>query len=488
MGRPNGRPARRLTIHTTGVHLLLLLACDADPTAVSTAEAAPAAPPAARLAEPPGFQAVGTGPGPIYVSISLNVNDHLRPAREAQAVRRFLDSTARVGIDPVELSFSGEAQHALLAADPGLRDAVVARRPTLQEHYRLLQWRRLQDTEHELYFMDPQTLELDRTRPGPLVRMQQDLGVTPRDGGGAPAELLRRAWTRAPGTAALVAAGLSKVDKSALLAHPDRLVAAMLDPAEATPGQRFVDGYLTVYRQLARVKGGAKTAPAEVDARLDDLARWAHVAKLMGFDVAKAPTVTTLVDPARLGAFLVEPTTWVASDAEHAALRARPDAAAELDRAFATLCAWTCALADPAAEMTARLNALDPGRAWAARLSWHATDDYTVGIWSESLTRAPGRAVPADVRPAAEQARIAAGHEALLAALRAHPRVRFVSLDNDTQWAPENAPAAGWKAAFDVDLAALPSAADADAIDARAEAEGVRTQVPERPRSGPRRR
>lgn len=467
--------------------LALLLGCGraSGPAEVLVEEAEAAVPPA-RLADPPGFQAIGpaAGPAPVYVTLSLNINDFLRVEREAQAVRRFLDATHAVGADPVELSFTGEVLDALEAADPALIAEVKARRPTVNVHDRVLQYRRLQDTEHMLFRTDTATLALDRTRPGPLVHVQQAFGVTPRDEGGAAAELLRRRWTRAPGTVALLAAGVTKVARGDLVVHPDRLVAAALDPATLTPGHEFVDAYAAAYRQMARVRAGEKTKPGEVEARFDDLARWAHVAKLQGFDVARLPDLTALLDPTSLGQFLVDPGTWLPTAAERAALRARApaDAASALDRAFAGLCAWTCDAADPAAEVTARLDALDPGTAYIARLTWHASNDYTVDGWGRALT-GPGpwdasRLRPAATRPVAEQARIAATYDAVIAALARHPRVRFVSVDNDTQWAAENAPAAGWKAAFGVDLAAFPEGFDAAAIDAAAEAAGVRTRPP----------
>lgn len=436
------------------------------------------------LTDPPGFQAVGHGSGataaPIYVTISLNINDFLRAEREDQAVHRFLDDTRRVGIDPIELSFNEEVLQALLNVDPQLVGAVMARKPTVNEHYRLLEWRRLITTERELFFTDPFTGALDRNRPGSLVAIQKAFGVTPRDNGGVIADLLRRRWVQGSVTASLVAQGVSKVDRSDLIIHPDRLVAASLDPNH-TDGHEHVNAYLSVFRMMDRVKAGQKVSTVETADRLGDMVRWAHYLKLQGFDTTRVSGLAGFVDTSRLGGFMLAPSEIGATDQEAAAVQTRAamdpaGTAAAMDTVFTAMCAVDCAWRTPAEELSGRLAALDPNTAWTGRLSWHASNDYTVESYSKFMNGQAARTSgmkAAATRTDPEQQQIIAAYNAVLQVLKDNPRVRFVSFDNDTQWLPENSPTKGYPAVLGVDFGAVPGALDPAQVDELARSQGL---------------
>lgn len=497
-----GAPGARVCgISVLGLGVSLALGCGAGggaPTASTPATAAvpaatpptPAAPLATSgpgkdlvLADPPGFEPVGRGdgvnPAPIYVTISLNINDFMRPEREAKAVRRFLDDTRARGIDPVELSFTGEVLDALQRVDPGVIDLVKARKPTINEHYRLLQFRKLLSTARELFYTDPATSAMDRSRYGSLVMIQKVFGVTPRDNGGVIAEMLRAKWSPGPETSRLRGLGVDKVNKNDLIIHPDRVVAGALEAGSVDP-DRIVEAYLTVFRQMERVGRGEKVKAAEVEDRLTDLTRWTHLAKLQGIDVAKVEGLSALVDASRLGAFMEEVSKLQASEADLARLRARPqaEAAAALDAVFKRLYDLTSAWRSPATEVRDRLALLDPNTAWVARVSWHATDDYTQEGWSEHIigreAALSGTLVPAGTRPDAQQQRVISAYNGILQALKDNPRVQFISVDQDTQWLASNSPEQGYPAVFGTQFSAVPGALDPDQIDAMARSQGLK--------------
>lgn len=447
--------------------------------AIHPAEAAPTARPVPpRLAEPPGFVDAGPAPagtrGTVYLTLSLNINDFLRPEREARAVREWLALTESLGITTVETSFTGEVFDALGVVDPALDTLLSSRRPTINQHLRLLEYRKVDDVAHQLFRMDVGTLELDRRAPGPLLAVQKRLGVTPRDGGGPVADALRATWTAGPGSAALRAAGVAKVDKGETTVHPNTVVGGILAGLPThQEGHGAIDAWARAYRFARARRGGAHVG--DVDTAIVDLGYQVHLALAQGWDVSAMPAVTALVNPKRLGGFLARPERWVPSEEEAAAIRSRPDAKAALDAAFDALCAATCPYLTPDAELTMRLGALDPGRSWVGRISWHATDAYSVEPWSQNLYGprwGPDKLVPAATRGESEQAAIQAGQRAFYAAAKADPRVQFVSPDNDTQWSPANAPGPAWKAAFGLDLGAFPAGFDAQAIEDAAAAKG----------------
>lgn len=458
------------------------------PPALAATTAAPPAPSAGAsmlLADPPGFEPVGKAKAgeaaPIYVTISLNINDYLRPEREDEAVRRFLDTTEKMGINPVNLSFTGEVLDALMRVDKSLVDDIKKRKPTINEHYRLLQFRRLLSTERELFWTNLTDLSVDRSKYGSVVSIQKAFGVTPRENGGVIAELLRQKWTKGPVTAGLAADGVGLVNKNDLILHPDRLVAAAL-PGAPNDGHEHVEAYLTVFRMMERMTKHEAIQPTELDARLADLVRWAHVAKLQGVDVTRIEGLATFVDASRLGGFMLAPAEIAPSVAEETYVRTQGAAdpagtAKAMTAVFERMCEITCKWHDPGAEVRDRLAALDTGTAWIARLSWHASNDYTVESWSKNLNgagmRGTGVGPPAATRSAEEQARIIAAYDAVLTALKENPRVRFIDVDNDTQWLPENSPEKGYPEVFGVKFKDVPGALDPAKVDELARSLGV---------------
>ncbi len=473
------------------VLLSLVAACSrhgGETNVLPSAAAAPAAPVVAAAAGPfapdaYAFNAIGsptTTVAPIYITLSLNINDFLHPTEEAASVRRFLDTTSRLGLNKVELSFTGEVLDALKTADPTLLALIKARRPTINEHPRFLHFRHLEDTAHDLFRTDTGTLELDRHRPGALVHIQQVFGVTPRDNGGILAAALRTKWVEGPSSAALRAVGFERVARGEVFTMPSRYVGAGLAPPGAvTPGNEVVDAWVDLYRRIAKVRSGELPTEADAAARFEDLGRWVNLAKLQGIDLAKLPTVTGLVDPAPMGRLQSRPDAWLPADADRQRFAALPpaDQVARLRAAYLALCAATCTLLDPAAEITARLDSLDPHQTWSGRIAWHASDETTIESWSKNLYGgkrwSAARLQPVALRPAAEQARIVVMHEAFLSAIAKHPRVKLVSIDHDTQWAPESAPERGWREVFGRELSRFPDGFDADALEAAAVAMGV---------------
>ncbi|MSQ02307.1 MAG: hypothetical protein EXR71_10530 [Myxococcales bacterium] len=463
--------------------ILLLAAClsgepagqAAAPVPAPPAAVPPPAPVGPRQRTPPGFDDLGpvdtAAPGPIYLTVSLNINDFLRPEREARAVRDFLEMTDRLGIRTVELSLTGEVLDALFRVDPALVALIRARRPTIGVHPRMLAYRHLDDTAHQLFALDLPSLTLDRTRGGPLVRMQQLVGVTPRQGGGVLAEALRSAWRPAPGTAALRAAGVEIVDKGETLGNPMRPVASALAALpNYTAGHGGVDGWVRAFRAGLHTRSGGKAR--DLDRGFVDLGYWVHLALLQGYDVGAIPAVRVLLDPAHLGGFSARADQWEPTQAEWTSLRARPDALARLDHAFAALCAAACGTLTYEDELTLRLGELDPRHAWVARSTWHASDDFSVEPWGANLVGKGWSQRPVRTRPEAEQQALLASHQRVYAAMAANPRVVFVSVDNDTQWAEPNAPGVGWPSVFGVDLARFPLGFDEERLEAEAAAKG----------------
>jgi hypothetical protein len=454
----------------------------APPAATTTAAipTATASPPAAPRFVDDAFAFYATGAAttevaPIYITLALNVNDFPHPEVEARSVQRFLDTTAKIGADVIETSFTGEVLDALSVADPALLLRIKARRPVINEHPRILNFRGLSGAAYELFRFDLTTLKLDRRSPGPLVGLQRTFGVTPREGAGVLGEALRARWKEGEESRALRAQGYAKVERGGLFAHPKRVTGALLSTIpDAAPGDDDMQAWMDLYRTIARVAAGERTWAADPRRGLEMLAWWVHLGKLQGLDIAALPTVASLVDPRRPVTTIERANRWGPSASEASAFEARPapDQLQVLDRAYAEMCAAACALHDPAAEIAARLGSLDPHRAWAGRMTWHASDATTLGGWSAGLygrgRLGPEKLRGQPLRPESDTATVHAGHDRMLAAIAANPRVRFVSIDHDTQWAPENAPANGWREAFGVDLAAFPSGFDADALEARA--------------------
>ena len=398
----------------------------------------------------PGFQAVGPwsgeGPAPVYVTLSLNINDFTRPDREAAAVRRFLDATAARGMGPVELSFTGMVLDALAAADLALIARIRREQPGIRLHYRLLQYRRLRGPERELYATDPVTNALDRSRPGPLVSVQRTFGVTPLSGGGGYGDALRATWAAGAASAALRAAGVREVSKDALLFHPDTLVGTALFRGGFTDGRGHsaVDA-VTDALALGR-RAAAGQAPGAGEAAGRSLVHLAQLAAGQGWDLRAVPALAGLLDHTRIPAFYAGLDRLRPDPADAAALRS-PEAVRGAAAALWALVDQRPTMAD---DVAARLARLDHRTVYVARLSWHASNDYTVGSWSEHLVGPHATMASAGTRPAAQQAAIAAAFDGVLDALAESGRVQVISLDRDAQWAPANSPEAGWPAVYGV--------------------------------------
>ncbi len=484
--------------------VLLLLACTASspvtPAPMSSAVAQPA--PAAPTPEP-GFvspdrefrKCTAAGPdAPIYLTVSLNINDFLRPADEAKAVRRFLESAVRMGIAPLEVSFTGEVLYAINQFDAGAVKLVNEQKPTILEHYRLLDYTGIKNTERELFWTDPRRLTVDRSRPGSLVLIQQLLGVTPRDNGGVTAEMLRRTWKRGAATEALRAQGVKQLDRDSLLIHPDRIIGAALVEG-GSAGQSGVDAYREVYRRITA--SAPPVAAADTVGSLHaPLVAWAQVAGNMGADLAAVPGLSRFVAVSRLGGFTSRIEDVVPESAEIDAIRAAlgSEAAAvvsDMNLAFERLHSLTRSRARPADELAARLASLPSDQCFMGRVSWHASDDFTLERWSEGMIgggppRPPLPLKPALYRPEAEQRLITDALDAMLLVLVSHPRVKIISLDNDTQRDPANLPAAGYPAVFGVSFDSVPGSLDPAALDAKATAAGIKIpKAPEFKHKGP---
>jgi hypothetical protein len=427
----------------------------------------------------------------VLVQISLNVNDWLRPVREAAAVARWLDAARKRELWPIEVSFTGHELEAFLAHAPDVVDKVRSAAPTITEHYRVLEYRHLLSTERELYRTDPATLALDRTRPGPAVLLQKTFGVTPRDRGGALCELLRAAWTTGADSEELIRLGFDRLQRDQQIAHPDRIVAWSLPHIDEPDPHGMVELYLRVRRLERDVTGGHRLEKAALLDAHADVWRWAQVAVAMGFDLGAVEALRGLVDVGSLPAFQaafgeVEPTPALA-EAVRGRAASEPDAlATQMEEAMRELAARTTTLPTIGAELAQKVSELDPGTVYATRLAWHASNDYTAEMWSKHVfeQRAPLPQIAAGERSAGDQEAIARVIDDLLDRLAGEPRVRVASLHHDTQRAAENAPERAYPAVFGVELDRVPDALSAEAVDELARSRGIR--VPEGRPGGPR--
>lgn len=440
----------------------------------------------------PGLRDVGpwsgSGPAPLRIQLNLNINDFMRPALEAAAIARWLDLFEARGLFPFELSFTGHVLAALVQHAPALVARIRDLRPTITQHYRILRYLRLESTERELFHTDPATLQLDRSRPGPCVLIQQTFGVTPRDEGGALGDLLRAHWVEGEQTAALRALGFERLERQDQVGHPDRVIAMALPDPSARDPHEHVEAYLRLRRlERALLDGGGGSSSAD----LDDLYRWAQWAHEQGFDVAAVPGLSTLIDLSGLPDFIAGFATLRAPEGSRAAWDRRlaqdPAAPTALVAALRELARRTSTLPTIQAELAFKLSRLPPDRVYATRLAWHASNDYTAEAWSEFMQGEKGQRplplTPANVRDGAQQAAIQAAAAGLLDALVASGRVQAASMHHDSQWAPENSAGAQYPAVLGVDLDRVPGSLSVEEIEARAQAEGIRIkQAGGRPR------
>ncbi len=461
---------------------------DAGPPAAEPAPAFAMAP------TPPGFRELGPwtgeGPGPVFVQLTLNINDFMRPELEAAAVRRWMAASQQRGLWPMELSFTGHVLQAFVDHDPALVEEIRTARPTIRQHYRMLKERHLLSTERDMYATDPATLALDRSHYGPAVLIQKTLGVTTREEGGVLSELLRRRWVTGPDSQALLDQHFDRLDRQDQVAHPDRIVAWALPDIDATDPREHIEVFLRIRRLERDMAAGARLDPAHLEEALTDLQRWSQIAKEMGFDLHAIDGLADLVPVDRLPDFAVGVIGVKPRDMQLASFRQRLAADAEDTRALMESCmralaARTSTMPDIATELRAKLAALDPDKSYAIRLAWHASNDHTLEAWGYTMygNRDGGRPprpfplTPANERPADQRQAIVAAADSILDSFAATPRCRVASLHNDTQWAPDNSPARGYPAVFGVDFSAVPDGLDAAAVDALARSEGLDVQT-----------
>jgi hypothetical protein len=435
----------------------------------------------------PGFDAVadwtGEGPAPIFLTVSLNVNDFLRAGPEAQAITHFLDMAEALEIHPLEISFTGHVLSALEAAAPSVLERIGREGHSVLIHYRLLRYRKLLTTAHNLYATDPATMELLPGEPGPAIAVQQIFGLTPRDGGGVLGDVLRHRWVEGQQTAALRAQGARRVSKNSLIVHPDRLIGHALDlPSTAAgaelDGNGAVNAYLQVRALAQLLQQGGDLAGRDLVADQITLVRMAQVLKARGHALSSVVGIDELVDLAALPAFRAGFTRILPDQARAQALQARlddPAARAALEATGRELAGLVALAPDLPTEVAAKLARLDPNKVHVARFVWHASNDHTVEPWAKNINRRQLRTV--GTRPAEEQARIAASLAESLAVLMADPRVRVISLDNDSQHATGNAAAVAYPTVFGVELDSLPGSLSAETVESKAQSLGISVPV-----------
>ncbi|NOY25332.1 MAG: hypothetical protein GXP62_05615, partial [Oligoflexia bacterium] len=345
----------------------------------------------ALLPDNPGFRAVGawtgSGTGPLLAELNLNINDFMRPQREAQAITRWLDKVDELGLHPMELSFTGHVLTALKDVAPQVIARAKAKKHTITQHYRLLVYKHLRSTEREIYYTDPATLQLDRSRPGPVVLIQKTFGVTPRDEGGAIGDLLRRQWKEGRGTRDLLALGWDKLQRQDQIAHPDRIVAWALPNIDATDAHPHVEAYLRIRRLERDISAGARLDRSQLADRYVDLVRWSQVAREMGFDVSAIAGLSNLVDASKLPSFKAGFANFGPTDQEVASMARSISQNAEavassLEAVMAGLAQRTRSLPTIGAELAFKLSRLSNDQVWVTRLAWHASNDYTLKSWN----------------------------------------------------------------------------------------------------------
>ena len=475
---------RRTFLELTGMGLLAL-GCGGLPGSSAGSGKDPAS--FALLDRVPGFQDVGaysgSGPAPVLVQLTLNINDFMRPQLEAAAVSRWLSWARELKLSPMELDFTGHELQAFLDQVPSVIEEIRAQRPTIREHYRMLEDKHLLSTTREMYYTEPRTLELDRSRYGPCLLIQKTFGVTPRDEGGNLGALLRQAWKQGTESRELRALGFDKLDRRSQVGHPDRIVAWCLPDIDPADGREHIEVFLRIRRLERAMLDGKALDPAGLEAGLTDLKRWAQVTKEMGFDLNAVPELSGLIDHEVLPDFGVGVIGIELSGSESSAFRqklgADPEGArSAMEAAMRGLAERTGSLPTIRDELEFKLSRLPPDRVHVTRLAWHASNDHTQEAWGELMfggkgTKPPYPLTPASERPADQQAAIQAAARSILEVIAGDPRCRVASLDNDSQWASENSAAAGYQAVFGLDFAQVPQALDPDQVDAMAAAQGL---------------
>ncbi|RME28875.1 MAG: hypothetical protein D6798_01385, partial [Deltaproteobacteria bacterium] len=434
----------------------------------------------------PGFRDVGAwtgdGPAPVLVQMRLNINDFMRPDQEAASVQRWLDDIQKYGLQPCELDLTGHVLQAFVDRSPALIDRIRRERPAIMQHYRALKSRHKQSTLAEIYYTDPATMELDRSRYGPVVLIQKTFGVTPATEGGTLAGLLRAAWKKSPGQQELEALGFDKLERTDQIGHPDRIIGWSLQDIDQYGGSEQIESFFRIRRLERAVTEGRDFDTSDLEAILDDIFRWAEIVNEMGFDASAVPSLGELINTSRIPTFSVGVMGLHARDEDKARMRSRATSdkaglIATMTTVMQGLAERTRALPTIGDELAFKLARLNPERIYVTRFAWHASNDYSVQPWAEKMWGEPGTfpypLTPADTRPQDEQDTIIRARRMVFEALAGNDRVQAASLDRDTQWAPENSAEATYRSVLGVDFADVPDVLDPDRIDALAASQGI---------------
>lgn len=414
----------------------------------------------------------GEGPAPVFVQLRLNINDFMRPEREAAAVHRWLDLERELQVGPSELSFTGHVLQAFIEHDPALIERVRDLQPAIYQHYRILKSRRLMTTERELVYTVPETMELDPSRAGPCLLIQQTFGVTPCDNGGALAELFRSRWVESEAQQEYERLGFDQLERRAQIGHPDRIVAMSLPDPGPVDGHEQVEAYLQIHRLVEDLNSGSTAAPTPTM-----LYRMCQLAWEMGFALTDIPGLSTALDPRGLPDFGMGMAKMEPRHGELAGLST--DDRLALGRALAERIA---SLPTIEAELRSKLSHLQPDRVYATRLAWHASNEYTVEpwgmyMWGERGTY-PHPMQPAHTRPQAQVEALIAALRSIFSVVADNPRTRTASLLRETQWLPDNAAGPAWQALFGSSMQAQPGAVSAERIEAEARSRGIEIPDP----------
>jgi len=362
--------------------------------------------------------------GPIYVVLTVLIDDPREPAAEAAAVSWLLDRLDTHAIARVSVSTSPLALRALDDAAPAVMERLAARRPALSLHSRPPQPQGGGSLDWQMYAYDPLRHAFERDR------------VAPTAGGGDLGDLLRRRQVRSAEDSLLETLDVRLPTEPELFVPPARIVAAGLglpSQQEAAPVQSAdVRAWQEAEAAVVRHAAGEGAIAAEAEAAaLDDLARMASLAALSGVDLPSVPGVSDFVH----GVPRVASRPWTgAGPADHAALGAAleedPRAArAALGVACSGLARALDARGTLGDELARRVASIPEDQSVVLGLAWPLQLEHRAAPWHPTADTA---------RDEAGQAAVRESLDAVLAILARDPRVRFVAPGQATQWKPEN--------------------------------------------------
>lgn len=383
--------------------------------------------------------------GPVYIQLTVLVDDITRPKAEAEALHWLLNRCEKAGIGRLTVSLSAEIVPLLEAADPTLLPRLRAERATIAQHARApedpdeLRW--------QLQAWDRSAGRFDPSRAGGTLALFVSAGVVPARGGAELGELLRRGQQQHPEDRLLEELGIGPVREAALIAPPDRILGRALPMGSETAPigvQAWTAAALVVARH---VTGEGPIQFGEEDAALDDLAHLVVLASLTG--VSTAPAKEWIGTRPRSAA---APSGAGATATERARFAQRMDedptqVRAELGAACSGLARLLDAQGTLSQELTRRLDRLPIDQSWTGAITWPLALEHASDPWFR------GAGAP---REPAEKNAIRAEVDALLSAVAAHPRVRFVAPGQATQWRPQNGADVISMALFAVPASTLP--------------------------------